>query len=430
MGVVSSMTTAISGLETNGQALAVISDNIVNANTTGFKSARTEFQNILAQDLSMGGAGGLQIGRGAALAGVTNILTQGAITRTERGTNLAISGNGFFVVKSDALGQTYTRDGSFRFDKDGWLTNLNGMRVQAYESTPEGKITGKLTEIRIPYNTIAAKATNAVQLHVNLDARSPITLPLDLNKPEETAQFTTGIQVFDSVGNAQPLTMYFNKTADNTWEWHGMTDGANINGGLPGAPTEVCTGTLVFDQYGKLQTNSQTVINANFSNGAVPDQQLFFDFGDAIDEQGTGEKGTTQYGSKNSTFRNVQDGWAAGVLSDTGIDADGVVTGIYTNGQSRVLGQLAVARFESTERLIKLGENQFRESIQSGQPLIGKPNTNGRGVVMTKSLEQSNVDLAKEFVDMIKAQRGFQASAKSVTTANEMLDEIINIKRQ
>ncbi|NBY20190.1 flagellar hook-basal body complex protein [bacterium] len=126
----------------------------------------------------------------------------------------------------------------------------------------------------------------------------------------------------------------------------------------------------------------------------------------------------------------MQDGWAAGVLSDTGIDADGVVTGIYTNGQSRVLGQLAVARFESTERLIKLGENQFRESIQSGQPLIGKPNTNGRGVVMTKSLEQSNVDLAKEFVDMIKAQRGFQASAKSVTTANEMLDEIINIKRQ
>jgi flagellar hook protein FlgE len=430
MGVVSSMNTAISGLETNGQALAVISDNIVNANTTGFKSARTEFQNILAQDLSMGGAGGLQVGRGAAVAGVTNILTQGAVTRTERGTDLAISGNGFFVVKNDSLGQTYTRDGSFRFDKDGWLTNLNGSRVQAYESTPEGKITGKLTDVRIPFNTIAAKATNNVQLHVNLDARTPISLPLDLNKPEETAQFTTGVQIFDSIGNAQPLTLYFNKTADNTWEWHGMTDGANITGGAPGTPTEVCTGALVFDPLGRLQTNSQVVVNSNFSNGAVPDQQLFFDFGDAMDDQGTGEKGTTQYGSKSAAFRNIQDGWSAGVLSDTGIDADGVLTGIYSNGQSRVLGQLAVARFESTERLIKLGENQFRESIQSGQPLIGKPNTNGRGVIMTKSLEQSNVDLAKEFVDMIKAQRGFQASAKSVTTANEMLDEIINIKRQ
>lgn len=430
MGVVSSMNTAISGLETNGQALAVISDNIVNANTTGFKSARTEFQNILAQDISMGGAGGLQIGRGASVAGITNILTQGAITRTERGTDLAISGNGFFVVKSDSLGQTYTRDGSFRFDKDGWLTNINGARVQAYEATPEGKITGKLNDIRIPYNTIAAKATNNVQLNVNLDARSPVTLPLDIARPEESAQFTTGIQIYDSVGNAQPLTLYFNKTADNVWEWHGMTDGANVTGGTPGQPTEVNFGQLTFDSLGRLQNNTQTVVNANFSNGAVPDQQLFIDFGDSLDDAGTGEKGTTQYGSKNSTFRNIQDGWSAGILSDVGIDADGVVTGIYTNGQTRTLGQLAVSRFESTERLLKLGENQFRESIQSGQPLIGKPNTNGRGVIMTKSLEQSNTDLAKEFVDMIKAQRGFQASAKSVTTANEMLDEIINIKRQ
>ncbi len=429
MGVVSSMTTAISGLETNGQALSVISDNIVNANTTGFKSSRTEFQNILAQDLGMG-MGGIQIGRGATVAAVTNILTQGPVTRTDRGTDLALSGNGFFVLKSDTLGQTYTRDGSFRFDKDGWLVNVDGARVQAYESTADGHITGKLNDIRIPYNTIPAKATNKVQLHVNLDARVPVSQQLDLTRPEETSQFTTGLQVFDSIGNAHSLTMYFNKTSDSTWEWHGMTDGGNLAGGTAGTPTEVVQGVLTFDQLGKLQNSQQSVVNGSFANGAVPDQQLFMDFGDPIDELGTGEKGTTQYGSKHAMFRNVQDGWAAGVLADTGIDGDGIVTGVYTNGQNRILGQLAVSRFEATERLNKLGQNQFRESVQSGQAMIGKPNTNGRGVVMTKSLEQSNVDLAHEFVDMIKAQRGFQASAKSVTTANEMLDEIINIKRQ
>ena len=423
MGVRSSMSTAISGLESNGQALGVITDNIVNANTTGFKASRSEFQNILAET----GSGGVQIGRGAGLVGVTNILNQGSITHTDRPTDLAISGNGFFVLKGDALGQTYTRDGSFRFDKDGYLVNLNGYRVQAYEATPSGAISGKMTDIRIPYNTIAAKPSERVQLHVNLDARLPVSAPLDLAKPEETSQFNTGIQVFDSVGNARPLTMYYNKTAENVWEFHAMTDGANLTDGVAGEQTLVIQGTLSFDPNGRLESVQQNVVNTNFT-GAVPEQNLSFDFGDPTDQLGSGEKGTTQYGSKSAMFRNVQDGWAAGVLTDTNIDADGMVSGIYSNGQNRTLGQLGVARFEATERLSKMGDNQFRESVLSGQPLIGKPNTNGRGIVMTKSLEQSNVDLAHEFVSMIKAQRGFQASAKGVTTANEMLDEVVNIK--
>ena len=423
MGVVSSMSTAISGLESNGQALGVITDNIVNANTTGFKASRSEFQNILAET----SGSGIQIGRGATLAGVTNILSQGSITHTDRPTDLAISGNGFFILKGDATGQTYTRDGSFRFDKDGWLVNLNGYRVQAYEATPTGAISGKLTDIRIPYNTIAAKPSERVQLHVNLDARVPVGAPIDLAKPEETSQFNTGIQLFDSVGNARPITMYYNKTAENTWEFYAMTDGSNLTDGVPGEPSVVAQGTLAFDQYGKLESVSQSIVNSNFL-GAVADQNIEFEFGDPTDQLGTGEKGTTQYGSKSAMFRNVQDGWASGTLSDTAIDADGVVQGIYSNGQNRTLGQLGVARFEATERLAKVGDNQFRESVLSGQPLVGRPNTNGRGIVMTKSLEQSNVDLAHEFVQMIKAQRGFQASAKGVTTANEMLDEVVNLK--
>jgi flagellar hook protein FlgE len=327
---------------------------------------------------------------------------------------------------------TYSRDGSFRFDKDGWLTNLNGNRVQAYQGTPDGqKISGKLGDIRLPFNTIPAKPTNKVQLHVNLDARVPASpTPLDLARPEETSQFTSAVQVFDSVGNAHSVGLYFTRTGDSTWEWAGMTDGANLAGGTPGQPTAIAQGTLTFDAEGKLFSNEQTLVNTTFANGAIPDQNLQFDFGSGLaTENGNGMDGTTMYGSKSGMFRNVQDGWSAGYLTDTMIDSDGNITGVYTNGQNKLLGQLALARFESNERLAKVGENQFRETTASGQPSIGKPNTNGRGVVMTKSLENSNVDLAKEFVEMIKVQRGFQASTKSITTANEMLDEVINIKR-
>lgn len=427
MSVLSSMATAISGLESHGQALSVISDNIVNANTTGFKASRGEFQTILSQDLNASGSS-MQIGRGNMMSAVTNLFTQGSITRTERGTDMAIQGNGFFVVKGDRLGQTYTRDGSFRFDKQGWLVNLNGYRVQSYQASEEGKITGKLGDVRIPFNTMKAKSTEQVELHVNLDGRAQTTEPMDLLRPEETSQFVTALQVFDSVGNALGVSVYFNKVGDGAWEFHGMTDGANLVGGETGVPTEVLQGSLLFDQEGRLQTSDQSIINSNFVNGAIPDQQLQFNFGDSIDIGGTGQKGTTQYGSKSATFRSVQDGWAAGMLADTAIDTEGNIQGVYTNGQNKVLGQVALARFEATERLGKVGENQFRETVESGQPLIGKANTNGRGVLMTNSLENSNVDLAKEFVEMIKSQRGFQASAKSITTANEMLDEIISIK--
>jgi flagellar hook protein FlgE len=431
MGVYSSMSTAISGLTANGEMLGVISDNIVNANTTGFKASRGEFQNILAQDLLATGTGA-QIGRGTSMNGVTNIFTQGAVSRTERTTDLALSGNGFFILKGDTFGYTYTRDGSFRFDKDGWLTNLNGYRVQAYEATPEGFISGKLGDIRLPYSTIPARATKQVEMHVNLDARMPSSVvPFDQSKPDETAQFTTGTQVYDSVGNAHAVQVYFNRTDANTWEWTAMTDAGNLAGGEKGVPGAIANGQLMFDQDGKLLSSNQNLINTTFANGAIPDQELQFNFGDPQETGGTGQRGTTMYGSKNATFRNVQDGFSAGNLADVAIDSfEGVMSGTYTNGQVKTLAQIAVSRFESTERLSKVGDNQFRETIASGQPLIGKPNTNGRGTVMTKSLEQSNVDLAHEFVEMIRAQRGFQASAKTITTGNEMLDEIINLQRR
>jgi flagellar hook protein FlgE len=235
--------------------------------------------------------------------------------------------------------------------------------------------------------------------------------------------------VFDSVGNAHPVSMYFNRTAENQWEWYAMTDGSDVVGGTKGTPAAVARGTLDFDQLGRLQGSTQETLNTSFAGGAVPQQAMVFDFGDPINDLGTGQKGTTMYGATNGVFRNVQDGFTAGHLADTIVDGDGMITGVYSNGENRVLGQLAVARFDAPERLTKTGENMFIETPGSGQAEIGKAKTNGRGAIATRALEASNIDLANEFVEMIKAQRGFQASAKSISTANDMLEEIINLRR-
>jgi flagellar hook protein FlgE len=429
MSIISSMSTAISGLEANGQDLGIVSDNIVNANTTGFKSSRGEFQSVLAQD--MGGTGG-EIGHGTRLGGVTTVLNQGSITKTDRATDVAMNGNGFFVLKSDTAGYTFTRDGGFTFDKDGWLTALNGQKVQAYMPSAENKITAKLGNVKIPFNSLAARATNHVDMHLNLDARQQVGPEFDPRRPDDTAQFNASVQVYDSIGNAHAISVYYNKTGDGAWDWHAMTDGGGLAGGNPGEPAMVSHGTLSFDPHGKLVDSSQMNDNLSFSNGAIPDQELKFDFGAQVNGDGEGRSPldrTTQYGSKSSLFRSTQDGWAAGYFVDISVDKDGNIQGSYTNGQNRVLGQLAIARFDSPERLAKQGQNQFRETVASGQASIGSANTNGRGSVMPQSLEGSNVDMAKEFVEMIRAQRGFQASAKSITTGNEMLEEVINLKR-
>ncbi|MBI4404598.1 MAG: flagellar hook protein FlgE [Deltaproteobacteria bacterium] len=426
MSILTSMATAISGLQSNGQSLGIISDNIVNANTTAFKSSRGHFESVLAQDLL--GSEGSQLGQGTRMAGVTSVFTQGPINRTDRSTDLAINGNGFFIMKG-GKGISYTRDGGFEFDREGFLSNIHGNRVQGYLADQQGRITGKLGDVRLPYKTIPAKSTTNVQVHVNLDARSPVGQPIDLTRPEETNHYTTATQIYDSIGNSHAISLYFNKTGETNWEWYAMTDGAELAGGTTGQMQAVAQGNLIFNEEGKLQTTEQSLINTTFANGAIADQQLSFDWGDAIEAGGTGVRGATQYGTKSGVFRNQQDGYGAGMLVDATVDTEGIITGAYSNGINVVLAQTALARFEATERLTKVGENQFRESRLSGSPLIAKANTNGIGGLMSKSLEASNVDIAHEFVEMIKAQRGFQASAKSITTANEMMDEVINIKR-
>lgn len=427
MSVLSGMATAVSGLESNGQMLSIISDNIVNSNTNGFKASRAEFQTVLSQDILS--TEGSQIGKGVRMGGVTNLFSQGPITRTDRSTDIAVNGNGFFMLRSDANGVTYSRDGGFQFDREGWLSNISGAKVQGYLADPEGKITGKLGDIRIPYRTIQAKASQRLTLHVNLDARLGVGEAFDPLRPDQTSQYTTGVQVYDSVGNAHAVNVYFNKVSDGTWQFNAMVDGASLLGGNAGEMSIIAQGTLLYDPNGRLLSQEQNLVNTTFTNGAIPDQQIFFDWGDPLDQNGTGVLGCTQYGARSGVFRNIQDGWAAGMLTDASVDSEGVLTGIYSNGVNRTLAQVSLARFESVERLTKVGDNQFKESRLSGSPLITKANTNGVGTLMSRSLENSNVDIAHEFIEMIKAQRAFQASAKSITTGNEMLEDVINIKR-
>ncbi len=427
MAILSSLYTGVSGLSAQGEALGVISDNIANAHTTGFKSSRAEFQDIIAKSLK-GILGGNQIGRGVKIGAVNPILIQGNIDQTEKATDLAISGDGYFVLRGSD-GESFTRDGSFHFDKDGYLVTNDNQRVQGFTADEDGKIINKLEDIKFPRALIPAKATTSVRLDMNLDSRAPIK-KFDPANPYETSEFSTGIEVYDSQGTKHLVTLFFNKTADRTWEYRGLVDGREVTGGVEGKLAEVVQGKLTFTVDGKLDTEQVLASRFNFKGGALQNQQIKFDFGDAVTtDSGKGLDGTKQYGKGSDLISWGQDGAAAGMITNLSFNDEGVLTALYSNGEARDLSQVALSKFENPEGLFKVGNNRFKEARASGSPATGKPNHAGRGKVFAKSLERSTVDLAMEFVNLIQNQRNFQANAKTITTTDELLGEVINLKR-
>ncbi|MCC6278005.1 MAG: flagellar hook protein FlgE [Oligoflexia bacterium] len=428
MGVLTSLFTGVSGLSAQGEALSVIGDNIANANTTGFKASRAEFQDIIAKNLK-GILGGNQIGRGVKIGAVNPILLQGNVDSTENATDLAISGDGFFVLRGSD-GQSFTRDGSLHFDKDGFLVTNDMQRVQGYISDDNGKATSFMGDIRLPKAITPARATKKVEMTLNLDSRAGISLPFDPAKPNDTSHYSTGVEVFDSQGNKHLLTVFFYKTADRQWEWHAMADGKEVIGGQEGKMSEVSAGKLTFTVDGKLETQVETKKNYNFAGGALPNQQIEFTFGDAIiTNKGKGLAGTVQYGKESDMLAWKQDGTAAGTITNMSFSDTGMLSALYSNGETKDLAQLVLSKFDAPERLYKVGNNRFKESRESGTPAIGNPNMGGRGKIYAKSLERSTVDLAMEFVNLIQNQRGFQANAKTITTTDELLAEVIQLKR-
>jgi len=428
MGILSSMYTGVSGIQANGEALGVISDNIANANTVGFKTSRAEFADVVAKSLK-GVLGGHQIGRGTKLNGVTGIFSQGSVTQTEKATDVALTGDGFFVVDTPE-GRAFTRNGAFNFNKDGELVNVDGNTVKGFQADDNGKITTKLENIKLDRAIIDAKKTEKVDISMNLDTRADV-LPagFDPARPDATSNYSTGVTVFDSAGNSHNLTMYFVKSGDNQWNWHAMAKGEEMVGGQKGVGVVGATGTLQFTIDGKLQSQTINSNAFNFAKGAQPDQAIEFKFGDDILGGGTGLKGATQYGSVSDIYKHTQDGYTAGTIGGLSFNDDGTLAAFYTNGVTKNLAQLAIAKFENNEGLFKAGNNMFKESRNSGSANIGAPNTAGRGKVFAKSVEASTTDIASEFVSLIQMQRAFQANARTLSSSDELMQEVLNLKR-
>lgn len=424
--ILNSFNTGVSGLHAAGQSMSVISDNIANGQTFGFKGSRAEFQDQLSSSLK-GIDGGDQIGSGTKLAHVNPQWTQGTIQRTSNITDLAINGKGFFIVDAP-FGKGYSRDGAFHFDKDGSMINGDGYKVTGFTSDSKGKISNMTGPIKLGSTTIPATATANVALSMNLDSRAEIS-KFDPKQPDKTSSFNTSATVYDNVGTAHLVSMYFNKASDGNWEYHAMVDGSEAQGGKAGEMVEMASGKLKFNEKGMLQEESEGSNSFNFANGAAGGQKIAFDFGKSVKEGGTGMEATTQFGSRSSIARHTQDGSSAATLASMSFNDDGVLTAVYDNGVSRDIAQVAIAKFENDEGLFKTGKNLFKETRKSGQAALGKPGLDGRGDVLAKSVEASNVDVANEFINLMAAQRNFQANTRSITTSDQMLQEVLNIKR-
>ncbi len=424
-----SMFSAISGLRGHQTMMDVIANNISNVNTVGFKSSRVNFQDILSQTIkgataangTLGSINPAQVGLGMTLAGIDVIQTQGNLQSTGKVTDMAIQGDGFFVL-ADGNNQFYTRDGAFDIAIDGSLENpASGLKVQGWQADAGGKIdtTKPVTSILIPIGQrTTALATSTASVRGNLDANAAA---------DATSDISTTLTVYDSLGVAHSVKMTFEKTANNAWSWTAAPDAAD-----PGTTT-TSTGTVTFNPDGTIAASTGT-LDVAFTNGA--DTPISIDGAwtaatppapnppapDLDFTQMTQFAGTSEPASRTN-------GFASGQLVTFAVGDSGEITGVYSNGQTQALGQIALASFLNPSGLMRAGQNTFQTSSASGAAAIGKPGSGGRGQVVTGSLEMSNVDLATQFTSMITAERGFQANSRVITTSDEMLQELVNLKR-
>jgi flagellar hook protein FlgE len=578
MGILSSLFAGVSGLNANGTALSVIGNNIANLSTVGFKGSKATFADLISSSIS-GGSGAIQTGIGVALTSVQGNFSQGSLATSSNVLDLAIDGNGFFIVEDAQGGTFYSRAGLFRLDRNNNVVDPTGFKLQGFLADTAGTITGTIGDISLPSTTASPRATttalvaanlnsataptgvrgnvvasaasttttaggnNSFNVNVNGDGAQTITVangltgsalataiqnavralvPNDpfkaaayagftasvnasniftftsgmtgttnnsttgtgtvvvtanggdtlaanlnmlaptsttgtdflLSDPPASSNFSTSMTVFDSLGNSHLLTTYFTKVGENSWNYNTVAaasdvvtanyHSSNIDTSL--GIVRVGSGTLTFGTDGTLDRES-TVIRydtgtAAGTSGAVPgslqvdftgatqDQLITMNFGSSVTtDGGSGLDGTTQFGSTSALVQQTQDGFAAGSLQAFSVDANGIINGRFSNGQLRALAQVVLARFPDPIGLTRTGKNTFAQSGNSGQPVTGTPDSAGLGRVLSNSLELSNVDLGESFIDMIAAQRGFQANSRVITTSDEILQELVNLKR-
>jgi len=578
MGILSSLFAGVSGLNANGTALSVIGNNIANLSTVGFKGSKASFADLISSSIS-GGAGAIQTGIGVALTSVQGNFSQGSLATSSNVLDLAIDGNGFFIVEDAQGGTFYSRAGLFRLDKNNNVVDPTGFKLQGFLADTTGTITGTIGDIALPSTTASPRATTTALVAANLNsattpngvfgnvvasaasttmtaggnnsfvidlngdgaqtvtvangltgsalatavqnavralvpndpfkaaayagftasvnaaniytfasgmtgttnnsttgtgtvvvtANGGDTLAANLNMlaptsttgtdfqlsdPPSSSNFSTSMTVFDSLGNSHLLTTYFTKIGANSWNYNTVAgiadvvtanyDPSNIDASL--GIVRVGSGTLTFGTDGTLDRES-TVIRYDTGTatgtsgtvpgelqidfvGATPDQLIALNFGSSVTtDGGSGLDGTTQFGSTSALVQQTQDGFAAGSLQAFSVDANGIINGRFSNGQLRALAQVVLARFPDPIGLTRTGKNTFAQSGNSGQPVTGTPDSAGLGRVLSNSLELSNVDLGESFIDMIAAQRGFQANSRVITTSDEILQELVNLKR-
>jgi flagellar hook protein FlgE len=504
MGISSSLFSGISGLSTHGNAMSVIGDNIANVNTIGFKSSRTTFQDVLSQSVATA-SGTSQIGRGTALSEIDTLFQQGSFESTSNATDLAIGGNGFFIVSPQGSEtEYYTRAGQFRFDADGYFVNPGGYVGRGWELDDNGNDVGTLQDIQLSAFTSPPEATQEVTAITNLDTADTSNSDSLFGAWDASAAETIGdssygyqtaIRVYDSLGNSHDVTIYYDKMnaatseyadgvvdSDNTWEYIVTCNpAADERAGFAGVVEQgiLMRGTMTYDSSsGSLDsitafvcdpaadpsiaanwvaasnwsTDGYPEFTANFVAGVGQDISVKFGTrstsgtwtagaGTTVDDVDTGVATlptsswepqaltSTQYASSSTTVYQTQDGYGTGFLENISVDTDGIMVGHYSNGQILYLYRVGLAKFNNDQALNKVGGNLWAGTRASGDAITGHPGENGLGRISPNSLEQSNVDIASEFVRMITTQRGFQANSRIITTTDSMLQELINLKR-
>ncbi|SOE01165.1 flagellar hook protein FlgE [Blastococcus haudaquaticus] len=410
-----SMFSAISGLKAHQTKMDVTGNNIANVNTVGFKSSQTVFQDTLSQVIRAGGApaadrGGTnpaQVGLGAKVAAITTNWTQGATQSTGRSTDFMIEGDGFFVTRGAGGEQLFTRAGSFDFDASGKLVTPDGAILRGWMADADGNINpnGPIGDLSVPYGQVVNPvATTAGSVLGNLSAEG--------GDPVQTS-----VTMYDSLGVAQNISYTFTKSAApavNTWS----LAVAHASNAEPPVITPLSTETVTFGADGTLSSAPTVTVplaalaNPSWTGNITLDLET-----------------VTQLGGKSNVKEGGQDGFALGTLQSFGLSNDGTIMGVYSNGLRQPLGQLALASFNNPGGLEKAGSSTFRVGDNSGAAAVGLAGVGGRGLLVSGALEMSNVDLAEEFTGLIVAQRGFQANSRVITSSDEILQDLVNLKR-
>jgi flagellar hook protein FlgE len=397
----------LSGLSAAARNLDVIGNNVANANTVGAKSSRVEFADMYANSLT--GLSAATTGIGVAVSSVAQQFTQGDIVSTQNPLDMAINGRGFFRVSMEGATQ-YTRNGQFRMDKDGYIVTAQGARLTGYQVDAGGATAnGTPTELKISTADISPKPTAMARAQLNLDARdAAITAPFDSSDPD-TYHSAMSMSVYDSLGRDHQVTLYYRKTAGNTWEVRAAADGTDVPG---------VAATLNFNTGGTMTTPTGP-FNLTIPVGADAGNTMTF---------GLNLTSATQFGASFATTEITQDGFGTGRLSGFTADDSGVLVGRYSNGQTRPQGQIVLANFVNPQGLVPLGNNAWVEGAGAGQATLGAPGSGILGSLEAGAVENSNVDLTSELVAMITAQRVYQANAQTIKTHDQLLQTIVNLR--